>query len=122
MIEIFMNSYKDGHEVYLNDKERDELVEYIKVLEYNRDISHIKYNRPYGKRFLEDYKKEHNNSYPDSEEIYKRYYELQERIDRAIEIINKAIQPKSDYIDYDFGSELLRQELLDTLICGKNIN
>lgn len=33
MIQNFLETYKDGHEVFLNDKERDEIIEYIKSLE-----------------------------------------------------------------------------------------
>ena len=39
----------------------------------------------------------------------------EERIDKAIELINKALNTNSDYVEYEFGTELLRQELLDIL-------
>lgn len=29
MVERFLKTYKDGHEVFLNDDERDEIIEYI---------------------------------------------------------------------------------------------
>lgn len=38
-----------------------------------------------------------------------------EAIDKAIEIINKGLNINSDYVDYDYGTELLRQELLEAL-------
>lgn len=41
--------------------------------------------------------------------------QLKRRLEKAKEIINKALIPNSAYVDYDFGTELLRQELLDTL-------
>lgn len=31
------------------------------------------------------------------------------------EVINKGLNINSDYVDYDFGTELLRQELLEIL-------
>ena len=40
---------------------------------------------------------------------------LNDRISKAIELINQKLDINSDYIDYDFGAELLRQELLDIL-------
>ena len=36
-------------------------------------------------------------------------------IDKAIEVINKGLNINSDYVDYDFGAELLRQEFLEIL-------
>jgi hypothetical protein len=50
---------------------------------------------------------------------YKEYQEFQKRIDNAIKITNKALCPNSDYVDYDFGTELLRQELLEILDKGE---
>lgn len=47
--------------------------------------------------------------------IMKMYEDYKLRVDKAIEKINKTLCPNSDYVDYDFGSELLRQELLDIL-------
>lgn len=41
--------------------------------------------------------------------------ELQDRIDKAIQNINEKLSINSEYVDYDFGSELLKQELLDIL-------
>ena len=38
-----------------------------------------------------------------------------EAIDKAIEVINKGLNINSDYVDYDYGTELLRQELLEIL-------
>lgn len=46
--------------------------------------------------------------------------EYKKKIDKVVKIINKALCPNSDYVDYDFGSELLRQELLEVLEKGEN--
>lgn len=53
MIEEFLKTYKDGHEVFLNDKERDEIAEEIKRLrgiieEAEEYIEIIQYNEIYG--------------------------------------------------------------------------
>ena len=44
-----------------------------------------------------------------------------EAIDKAIEVINKGLNINSDYVDYDYGAELLRQELLE-ILKGVNSN
>ena len=41
--------------------------------------------------------------------------DLENRINKAIECINTKLTINSDYVDYDFGTELLRQELIEIL-------
>lgn len=40
---------------------------------------------------------------------------LNHRTEKAIELINKAINPSSDYINYEYGAELFRIELIEIL-------
>ena len=42
-----------------------------------------------------------------------------ERINKAVELIKKALCPNSDYVDYDYGVELLKGMLLDILLGDK---
>lgn len=65
--------------------------EYIKLLENNN-------------KFYEEYKKN-----------YLKADILQRRINKAIEYINEKLNINSDYVDYDFGTALLRNELLEIL-------
>lgn len=44
---------------------------------------------------------------------YINYEKLKQALLDIKENINKKLCPNSDYVDYDFGTELLRQELLD---------
>ena len=51
----------------------------------------------------------------DSGLIFAYIKNLEDRIDKAIELIKKTLNIHSDYVEYDFGTEYLRQELLDIL-------
>jgi len=51
----------------------------------------------------------------DREDFAKEIVELNQKIDKAIECIKEKLNINSGYVDYDFGTELLRQELLDIL-------
>ena len=55
-----------------------------------------------------------------SDETNELANEYKKKIDKAVKIINKALCPNSDYVDYDYGSELLRQELLEVLGKGED--
>ena len=66
---------------------------------------------------------EHNRTKKDIEIIKQAKQEI-ERLNNIIkevrEVINKGLNINSDYVDYDFGTELLRQELLEILDKGSN--
>ena len=50
----------------------------------------LEFKRPYAKRYLEELRKEEPNLlYPDSETIYKDYYDLRDRIEKARELLNQ---------------------------------
>lgn len=67
------------HELFRQEKENLKLMEDIK--EYER-ILDIWDERTYRKRYLEERRKENPKLlYPDADEIYKRYYELKERLE-----------------------------------------
>lgn len=60
----------------------------------------------------------------DKEEVEMIYRDndikyLKNIIKEVRENINKKLNVNSDYVDYDFGTELLRQELLEILDKGK---
>ena len=84
-------------------KEYQELKE---VAEEYKQISIMHYNRPYAKRYLkeskEKYKKEtgRNLLYPDSEEIYKNYYEQQSKLKKITKRIRKAIDNDEENLLY----------------------
>ena len=66
------------------------------IREAKQEIKHLtsiialRYERPYAKRYLEELRKEKPNLlYPDSEKIYEDYYELRDRIEKAIEYIEE---------------------------------
>lgn len=66
------------------------LQEEVKEWEYIQDIQN---NRKYRKRYLEERRKEETNLYlPDYDEVYQKYYEQKERIDKAIEKL-KTLMP-----------------------------
>lgn len=72
-------------------------------LEYQR-IQDIFDKRTYRKKYLEERRKEeHNLLYPDADEIYRRYYELQKENQLIYEnfISKQKIKDMIDRIDYD---------------------
>jgi len=80
----------DGHNrIYKCWRESVKRIEELqKELEEYKQIGIMQFNRPYAKRYLEEKKKEIPNlMYPDSETIYEEYYNLKDRIDKAIKFI-----------------------------------
>ena len=51
----------------------------------------------------------------ENERLQDKVYKLEDIIKEVRECINKKLNINSDYVDYDFGTELLRQELLGIL-------
>ena len=51
----------------------------------------------------------------ENERLQDKVYKLEDIIKEVRECINKKLNINSDYVDYDFGTELLRQELLEIL-------
>lgn len=84
-------------------KEYQELKE---VAEEYKQISIMHYNRPYAKRYLKESKKRYKNEtgrnllYPDSEEIYKNYYEQQSKLKKITKRIRKAIDNDEENLLY----------------------
>lgn len=71
------------------NKHIKELKEDLKDYKY---IGIMQFSRPYAKRYLEEKRKEIPNLlYPDSETIYKDYYDLRDRIDRANTFIDQEL-------------------------------
>lgn len=59
-------------------------------LEVYKAISIMHYERPYAKRYLEEQKEKIPNlMYPDSEEVYKDYYDYKTRVEKALEYIKE---------------------------------
>ena len=73
-------------------KENEELKEYN--MTYKRILG-LADNRIYRKKYLEERRKEQPNLlYPDSDEIYRRYYELKEENEELHREINRRIKLK----------------------------
>ena len=73
-------------------KENEELKEYN--MTYKRILG-LAVNRIYRKKYLEERRKEQPNLlYPDSDEIYRRYYELKEENEELYREINRRIKLK----------------------------
>ena len=73
-------------------KENEELKEYN--MTYERILG-LADNRIYRKKYLEERRKEQPNLlYPDSDEIYRRYYELKEENEHLHKEINRRIKLK----------------------------
>ena len=73
-------------------KENEELKEYN--MTYKRILG-LAGNRIYRKKYLEERRKEQPNLlYPDSDEIYRRYYELKEENEELHREINRRIKLK----------------------------
>lgn len=73
-------------------KENEELKEYN--MTYERILG-LADNRIYRKKYLEERRKEQPNLlYPDSDEIYRRYYELKEENEHLHREINRRIKLK----------------------------
>lgn len=57
------------------------------------------------------------------EEMARTWKKLDEKeniIKEVREVINKGLNINSDYVEYDFGAELLRQEVLEILTKGSD--
>ena len=79
-------------EVEKLQKENEELKEYN--MTYKRILG-LADNRIYRKKYLEERRKEQPNLlYPDSDEIYRRYYELKEENEHLHREINRRIKLK----------------------------
>ena len=94
------------------------LQEEIKEWEYIQDIQD---QREYHKKYLEERRKEQPNLlYPDYDEIYKRFFELRDRINKAVGYIEnnwidyETAKPISKYAQLDVAIQEIR-ELLDIL-------
>ena len=97
-----------------------EIIDYIAELEESNKEWEMIFDtfsqRPYAHKYLEQKRKELGNDKIiglDSEMIYEDYYNLQNRIDKAIQFIDN----KEYYVTlhYDNGEEDRKQELLDIL-------
>ena len=84
--------------IYELQQENQQLKEEIKELELHVGLRQkrnliSKFDKEYD---LEDKKKNPNRTYacimPDAEEVYKRYYDYKERIEKAIEYANQSIK------------------------------
>ena len=53
-------------------------------------------------------------------EIRKELQQKENIIKEVREVINKGLNINSDYVEYDFGTELLRQEVLEILDKGSD--
>ena len=88
----------------------------IKELECLQDIRD---QREYHKRYLEERRKEEPYLlYPDFDEVYKRFFEQRDRIDKAIEYIKWNLDKNEEIIEY-FNYDGNFNELLDILKGGK---
>lgn len=75
--------------------------------------------RPYAHKYLEEKKKELGNKKIiglDSEMIYKDYYDLKSRIDKAIEYVEKSMNNAHPFYEYICGDENGDVENLDKLL------
>lgn len=61
------------------------------------------------------YEEEHKTTFETWQKDIKENELLHSIIKEVREKINATLTINSDYVDYDFGTELLRQELLDIL-------
>jgi len=96
---------------FLFGDEVDKLYNYITNLQEYETIIEMEFKREYAKRYLEERRKEEPHLlYPDSDEIYKRYYELKEE--------NKKLKELCDKYEEEHNNEFQcwkrdRKELLD---------
>ena len=98
-------------------KENEELKEYN--MTYKRILG-LADNRIYRKKYLEERRKEQPNLlYPDSDEIYQRYYELKEENEHLHREINRRIKLKIENEKIVDTQLKVLQELLDESEWGK---
>lgn len=48
-------------------------------------------------------------------ELIEEINKLYELLDKIKELVNKSLTPNSNYVEYEYGTELLRQEFLELL-------
>jgi hypothetical protein len=95
-------------EIYLNQKRVKQLLDYITNLQEYETIIEMEFKREYAKRYLEERRKEEPHLlYPDSDEIYKRYYELKEENKKLKELCDKYEE------EYSTAFELWKNSLLE---------
>lgn len=83
------------------EKENQELKQDVKEWEYIFNTMHqrkliTKFDKEFSKEMVKKAKQEGNEiagAYPDAEEVYKRYYDQKDRIDKVVEIID-LIKPE----------------------------
>lgn len=107
--------------ITLNQKDINLLLDYItnlqeeiKEWEYIQDIQN---NRKYRKRYLDERRKEETNLYlPDYDEVYKRFFEQRDRINKAIEMFdNEKLNNYYSGMSYEFKIDDFKKDLLDIL-------
>lgn len=96
-------------------------------LEYQR-IQDLSDKRTYRKKYLEERRKEEPNLlYPDSDEIYQRYYELKEQLANSIPVqkVKDKIKELEKKIEAEYNEKVIIQlhkqkKILQELLEGSN--
>lgn len=115
------NIIEKEYDIYLSKKDTDLLLDYITNLqEENKEweyIQDIQNNRKYRKRYLEERRKEETNLYlPDYDEVYKRFFEQRDRINKAIEMFdNEKLNNYYSGMSYEFEIDDFKKDLLNIL-------
>ena len=122
---IMTNEIKEILDIFYNEypKEEKQLEDYITNLQEENEgwskIFDTFSRRPYAHKYLEEKRKELKNDNIvglDSEMIYKDYYDLQTRIDKAIELIKPGSVSIIQYaIETNGNHQNIKQYLLDIL-------
>lgn len=126
----------EWYEHYMR-QDKEELVDMImtrngNIKNYKKQIKELKQElkewslmfdtfskREYAHKYLEERRKENPNIIGlDSDEIYREYYKLRDRIDKAIEYINDMCLCSSGYFDY--GDDLSPKHIVEILRGGNN--
>lgn len=121
----------EWYEHYMR-QDKEELVDMImtrngNIKNYKRQIKELKQElkewslmfdtfskREYAHKYLEEKRKENPNIIGlDSDEIYREYYKLRDRIDKAIKYIDDMCLCSSSYFDY--GDDLSPKHIVDIL-------
>ena len=92
--------------------ERDRLKEELKEL---NEIIEIGRKREYHSKFLKGFQKERGkNVFPDHDEIYKRYDDYKDRVEKAIKYIGTF---DFDYLDstYEHSAKIVLENILEIL-------
>lgn len=113
------NEIKEILDIFYNEYPKEEkiLEKYITILQEGNEewerIFDTFSRRPYAHRYLEEKRKKLNNDNIiglDSESVYKDYYNLQERIDKAVEYINKYEYQKYCPSPYEKDKYIMKEE------------